>query len=52
MTEFVKETVITQNDGADAVAVTPVKVLATNSQTVEYLVYFFLEHWKHFWLFV
>lgn len=41
MTEIVKETVITQNDNADTVATTPVERKATDSQTAEYLIYFF-----------
>ncbi len=41
MTEIIKETVTTQSDSANTVAATPAKSKATNSQTVEYLVYFF-----------
>jgi hypothetical protein len=41
MAEVIKETVTTQNDSKDTVEVPPVVRLATNSQTVEYLVYFF-----------
>jgi len=41
MTEIVNETVTTQKDNTDTVKVAPVKVEATASQTVGYLVYFF-----------
>ncbi|MDP2873931.1 MAG: YggT family protein [bacterium] len=41
MTEIIKETVTTQSDSANAVVAAPTKIKATNSQTVEYLVYFF-----------
>jgi hypothetical protein len=41
MAEIIKETVTTQNDSKNTVEVPPVVRLATNSQTVEYLVYFF-----------
>ena len=41
MTEIVNETVTTQKDSTDTVKVAPVKVEATTSQTVGYLVYFF-----------
>ena len=53
MTEIVKETVITQDDNtetvvnspnseaSDPVMATQVKVAATKSQTIEYLIYFF-----------
>lgn len=40
MTEITKETVTTQNDSEDKVVNTPTRNQATNSQTVEYLVYF------------
>ena len=40
MTEFTKETVTTQNESADVVVNTSAKKEATNSQTIEYLVYF------------
>jgi len=41
MAEIIKETVTTQTDSDSPVVNTPVKTKATNSQTVEYLVYFF-----------
>ena len=44
MVEITKETVTTQDTGSEntnTVMTNPVKVKATNSQTVEYLVYFF-----------
>ena len=44
MTEIVKETITTQSpqsDNDNIVAATPVKAEATNSQTAEYLIYFF-----------
>ena len=42
MAETTKETVVTTQDGpAKQTVVTPVKVAATTSQTVEYLIYFF-----------
>jgi hypothetical protein len=41
MTEISKETVITQNDDEKVVKVAPVKMEATTTQTVGYLVYFF-----------
>ncbi len=42
MTEIIKETVTTTQSGSDNVVVaTPVKTQATNSQTTEYLIYFF-----------
>lgn len=41
MTEIVKETVTTQKDNTDTVKIAPVKMEATTSQTVGYLVYFF-----------
>lgn len=41
MTEVVKETVTTQKEGSTPVVVAPVVSAATNSQTTEYLVYFF-----------
>lgn len=41
MAEVIKETITTQNDSAATVVTSPAKVQATNSQTVEYLVYFF-----------
>lgn len=40
MTEIVKETVTTQNEGPKAAVTTETKRVATGSQTVEYLVYF------------
>jgi hypothetical protein len=40
MAEIVKETITTQKDNTSTVKVTPVKIAATNSQTIEYLVYF------------
>src|SRR4030066_634607 len=41
MAEIVKETVITQNEGPKAAVTTETKRVATSSQTVEYLIYFF-----------
>jgi hypothetical protein len=41
MAEIVKETVTTQNEGPKAAVTTETKRVATSSQTVEYLVYFF-----------
>jgi hypothetical protein len=41
MAEIVKETVTTQKDDTNVVKVAPVKMEATTSQTVGYLVYFF-----------
>lgn len=41
MTEIVRETVTTQNDSADTVVTAPVERKATDSQTAEYLIYFF-----------
>ena len=41
MTELVKETITTQNSGAGVIAVSPVKSVASNFQTIEYLVFFF-----------
>jgi hypothetical protein len=45
MTEIIKETVTTEGNNDNTVVkpvvVAPAKVLATNSQTIEYLVYFF-----------
>jgi hypothetical protein len=41
MAEIIKETVTTQKDNTDTVKVAPVKMEATASQTVGYLVYFF-----------
>jgi len=41
MAEIVKESVTTQNDGPKADVTTKTKRIATSSQTVEYLVYFF-----------
>jgi hypothetical protein len=45
MTEIVKETVTTEGNITDSavkpVTVTPVKIEATRSQTIEYLIYFF-----------
>jgi hypothetical protein len=40
MTEIVKETVTTQGNTIDPTVVKPIKILATSSQTVEYLVYY------------
>lgn len=40
MAEFIKETITSQN-GTNSNVATPVRSLATSSQTVEYLVYFF-----------
>lgn len=40
MAEIVKETITTQKDNTNIDKVTPVKIAATNSQTIEYLVYF------------
>lgn len=41
MTEIVKETMTTTDNSANTVVVTPAKKEATNSQTIEYLIYFF-----------
>ena len=43
MTEIIKETVSTESsqNGAEASVVKPTKIAATNSQTAEYLIYFF-----------
>ena len=41
MAEIVKETVTTQNEGPKAAVTTETKRVASSSQTVEYLVYFF-----------
>ncbi len=41
MAEIVKETITTQNEGPKAAVTTETKRLATSSQTVEYLIYFF-----------
>src|SRR3990172_5036935 len=41
MAEIVKESVTTQNEGPKAAVTTETKRVATSSQTVEYLVYFF-----------
>jgi len=41
MAEIIKETVITQEGNTDKVVATPVKVKATNTETYEYLIYFF-----------
>jgi hypothetical protein len=41
MTEIVKETVTTQKNNTDTVKVAPLKVEASASETVGYLVYFF-----------
>ncbi len=41
MTEIVNETVTTQKNNTDTIKVAPVKMEATASQTVGYLVYFF-----------
>jgi hypothetical protein len=40
MEEIVKETITTQKDNTNTDKITPVKIAATNSQTIEYLVYF------------
>jgi hypothetical protein len=40
MTEIIKETVTSHANSSEPVIVAPVKRLATNSQTIEYLVYF------------
>lgn len=40
MAEIIKETVTTQDNTADTVVTAPTTSVATNSQTVEYLVYF------------
>jgi hypothetical protein len=42
MAEIVKKTVIAQNQGPKAALTTETKMVATSSQTVEYLIYFFL----------
>jgi hypothetical protein len=41
MAEIVKETVTTQNEGPKAAVTTEVKRVATGTQQVEYLIYFF-----------
>ena len=41
MAELIKETITTQGPTVDPVIATPVRIGATSSQTVEYLVYFF-----------
>src|SRR3989338_6928846 len=41
MAEIVKESVTTQNEGPKAAVTTETKRVATSSQTIEYLVYFF-----------
>ena len=41
MTEIVQETKTTENNNTDTVKVAPVKMEATTSQTIGYLVYFF-----------
>lgn len=41
MAEIIKETVITKESSGKPVVVTPVKVQASDSQTIEYLIYFF-----------
>ncbi len=41
MAEITKETVTTESDNGETVVATPVKVEATRSETVEYLIYFF-----------
>jgi len=41
MTEITKETITTQKGDTDTVVTSPAKSAATNSQTIEYLVYFF-----------
>jgi hypothetical protein len=40
MTEIVKESVTTQNEGSKAAVTTETKSVASSSQTVEYLIYF------------
>lgn len=42
MAEILKETITTQNEGPKAAVTTESKRVATGSQTVEYLIYFFL----------
>jgi hypothetical protein len=42
MAEILKETVTTQNEGPKAAVTTESKRVATGSQTVEYIIYFFL----------
>lgn len=41
MTEIVRETVTSEGNSITPVVNTPVKIVATNFQTVEYLVYYF-----------
>ncbi len=41
MTELIKETITSKNDSTNTVVATPAKSVATSSQTVEYLIYFF-----------
>ena len=41
MAEIIKESVTTQNEGPKEAVTTETKRVATSSQTVEYLIYFF-----------
>jgi hypothetical protein len=41
MAEIIQETITTEGDNTDKVMTTPVKSGATNSETTEYLVYYF-----------
>ena len=41
MAEIVKESITTQNEGPKEAVTTESKSIASNSQTVEYLIYFF-----------
>ncbi len=42
MAEIIKETINTQQGTTDPVVLTPVTVKATNTQTIEYIIYFIL----------
>lgn len=42
MSEIVKETVLTENNGPKEAVTTETKRLATNTQTIEYVIYFLL----------
>ncbi|HLE49430.1 MAG TPA: YggT family protein [Patescibacteria group bacterium] len=41
MAEIVKESITTQNEGPKEAVTTETKMVATSSQTIEYLIYFF-----------
>lgn len=42
MAEFVKETIVTKSDSPEPVVVNPVKIKASQTQTVQYVIYFLL----------